>query len=298
MDIREKIRRHCPPMEPVPTALTQAGQVPAGREIRAVLFDIYGTLLQSASGDIGEGEAAKAAVDRLNEAANRYPISVFGEDLPGRRAAAVREQHANRRRAGIPHPEVEIREIWQQILRREDPETLDAFALEYELIVNPAYPMPGMRETIDSLAAAGIRLGIVSNAQFYTQQVLEIFLESSLSVAGFDPALLFFSYRFGRAKPDSFLFQEAAKALRRSGVLPESTLYVGNDMRNDVNPAKETGFLAALFAGDDRSLRLRTGDPGIAEVTPDLIITALSSLPSIVEASKPPAPDRRAVKKT
>ena len=66
----------------------------------------------------------------------------------------------------------------------------------------------------------------------------------------------------------------------QKGIAAAETVFVGNDMLNDVMPASRAGFRTALFAGDQRSLRLRTGDARVAEVTPDLILTDLSQLPS------------------
>ena len=49
-------------------------------------------------------------------------------------------------------------------------------------------------------------------------------------------------------------------------------------MRNDILPASQIGFRTALVATDRRSLRLREGDPSVAHVTPDLVVTNLSDL--------------------
>jgi putative hydrolase of the HAD superfamily len=48
---------------------------------------------------------------------------------------------------------------------------------------------------------------------------------------------------------------------------------VGNDIFNDILPAAAEGFQTALFAGDRRSLRLRSEDARCAGVQPDLVIT-------------------------
>jgi putative hydrolase of the HAD superfamily len=67
------------------------------------------------------------------------------------------------------------------------------------------------------------------------------------------------------------------------GILPEDTLYVGNDMLNDIWPAAQCGLKTSLFAGDQRSLRLRETDPRCSDLEPDVIITKLSQLPHIIE---------------
>jgi putative hydrolase of the HAD superfamily len=74
------------------------------------------------------------------------------------------------------------------------------------------------------------------------------------------------------------LFQTAAQKLKERGILPPHVLYIGNDMLNDIYPAKATGFQTALFAGDRRSLRLRADDPRCKHLNADLVITDLDQL--------------------
>ena len=82
----------------------------------------------------------------------------------------------------------------------------------------------------------------------------------------------------GVAKPSPRLFQAAAAACERQGLPPAAVLYVGNDICNDIRPARQAGFQTALFAGDRRSLRLREDNPACRRVRPDLVITELPQL--------------------
>ena len=49
-------------------------------------------------------------------------------------------------------------------------------------------------------------------------------------------------------------------------------------MLNDIAAAAAVGFCTALFAGDQRSLRLRTNDKRVGNVQPDLVLTELPQL--------------------
>ena len=49
-------------------------------------------------------------------------------------------------------------------------------------------------------------------------------------------------------------------------------------MLNDIYPAKQLGFQTALFAGDKRSLRLRTDDARCINLSADLVLTDLGQL--------------------
>ena len=70
--------------------------------------------------------------------------------------------------------------------------------------------------------------------------------------------------------------------LKAKGIQPVSVLYLGNDMLNDIYPARTVGFQTALFAGDRRSLRLRKDDPRCAALSPDLVVTDLGQLPQLI----------------
>jgi putative hydrolase of the HAD superfamily len=57
---------------------------------------------------------------------------------------------------------------------------------------------------------------------------------------------------------------------------------VGNDKLNDIWPATQLGLKTALFAGDQRSLRLRENDVRCSGLEPDLVITRLSQLSDFI----------------
>jgi putative hydrolase of the HAD superfamily len=168
--------------------------------------------------------------------------------------------------------------VWKQVLELSDLGPARRFALEFEMIVNPVYPMPHLIPMLEACRERQLSLGLVSNAQFYTPMLFECFLGADLTSLGFRSDLIFLSYRFGCAKPSLKLFEFARTRLDRMGIAPRSVLYVGNDMLNDIYPATQAGFATALFAGDARSLRLRSEDPRCRTLSPDLIVTDLLQL--------------------
>lgn len=275
------------PLEPRPTRM--APQTRPLKEVRAVLFDVYGTLFVSASGDIG-ASAATAREDAITKAFTN--CGVTGDHAAVARRAAerlvesVRADHERSRQRGIAHPEVDIVEVWKTVhealaaegLPHVASEGLSDFALEYECHSNPVWPMPDLVSTLEALRDGGWRLGIVSNAQFYTPLLFPALLGRSLESLGFDSSLCVWSYQLREAKPSPKLFRHA---LDESALAPEECLFVGNDMLNDVRAAQEAGLRTALFAGDERSLRLREGDARIGDCRPDIVVTTLSA---VVEA--------------
>jgi putative hydrolase of the HAD superfamily len=272
------------PIEPIPTG-TLADCRPLDG-IGGVVFDIYGTLLVSASGDVEVTEFSEAAVrESLDELSLRA-----GEErrVPGVLREVIKRHHAQ---SPHPHPEVDILAVWADVLseltKRDaarpttDPD-LRRVALAFETANNPVFPMPGMAAVLRRLRERGLALGIVSNAQFFTPITMAFFLEAQGLQWPFSEDLTVYSYWTGRAKPDRYLFDLLAPALTRRRLVPSQVIYVGNDMLNDVYAAGSAGLRTVLFAGDRRSLRLRERSPELAGVKPERTIVELSQLLTII----------------
>jgi len=264
------------PLEPVPTGLVPA--IPAQADIKAVLFDVYGTLFISGSGDISLAQAAARSDGALAALLEKFNIKIPPHNFQEQFFAAVKDSHARSRQQGIAYPEVKIDAIWQAVAGFEDLARARQFAIEYEVLVNPVGPMPHLAAVLEICRTAGAAMGIISNAQFFTPLLFDWFLDAPPEKLGFSPDLLLYSWEWGLAKPSEKLFETAARRLADRGIGPEKVLYVGNDMRNDILPARSVGFLTALFAGDKRSLRLRKNNFLCAALTPDLVITDLIQL--------------------
>jgi len=288
-EIVRLVRAWSRPAEPQPTGL-QPRLAKLGC-VRAVLFDIYGTLFVSALGEIGGESAAapeSAFLDALGKLGLRFPNHLADKGIEVLRGT-IERIHAEARQRGVDWPEVDIVEVWQRTLTEfsrqgllqgpvPDRARLAVLAVEFEVRVNPVWPMPGAADTIKRLAAAGLKLGIISNAQFYSLALFPALLGGDLDELGFDPALRFFSFQHGVAKPSLAMFQKAAEALGSMGVATDEALYVGNDMVNDIEPAGRVGFRTGLFAGDARSLRLQEQEPACQQTVPDIVLTELSQI--------------------
>lgn len=270
---KELFEKYLIPLSPLPTPLNQSGKLDI--KIKCVLFDIYGTLFISGSGDIGTAKNVLLKTDKIEHLLEKFKIKKNAETLLKDFFDTVKKQHEKLRKKGIDFPEIEIDQIWKQVIDFKNPDIARAFALEFELIVNPVYPMPNLKKMLRELKNRHIILGIISNAQFFTPYLFDWFLKSDLKHLGFDPNLILFSYKFGYAKPSSFLFKAASSRLKDMNIPTYSVLYVGNDMLNDIYPAQKEGFQTGLFAGDARSLRLRSDEPVCKNLSADIVITDL-----------------------
>jgi putative hydrolase of the HAD superfamily len=244
--------------------------------IQCVLFDVYGTLFASAAGDIGTG--SEYLRGNIDEFALAYTEDSTGEELKQFFREEVIKTH-EKLFPFTPYPEIHVEDIWEQFPGRKKNISPAEFALRYELAVNPVYPMPGTLETLTKLQAMGIKLGIISNAQFFTPLLFEACFGKSLTELGFTKDLLIYSYEAGEAKPAPSLFRKAVNYLNDHSIKAENCLYIGNDMLNDIYGAENLGFETALFAGDARSLRLREH----SRITDNSIPSAvIKNIPDIV----------------
>lgn len=278
----ERIRQHAQALEPVPTGESPRLQPLEG--IRAVAFDVYGTLIISGSGDVGTDQTQSRGA-AFREAFIAAGLSFEGDaDSAAATLRRTIETHQQRRRdAGIEYPEIDIIDVWRETLDEfkvevADEELLQAVAVEFECRTNPTWIMPGAAKVLKQLQESEMTLGIISNAQFYTPLVLEALFGVPPERLGFAPDLQVYSYRYGHAKPGTFLYDRSAAAFAERGTAPREVLYVGNDLLKDVMPAARVGLRTALFAGDARSLRKRVGDERVREVSPDLVVTELSQI--------------------
>lgn len=288
-ELVDLIRRLARPLtpQPVPPAAGGAPRLGPLGGIRGVLFDVYGTLLISAAGEIGAGPAA------ANHAAMRAALADAGladaaaapqpEALVRDLQTAIGAAHRAANARGVRYPEVDLRAIWHRLLPAAT--AADRAAVSYECRSNPVWPMPGAAAVVTALQARG-PVGIVSNAQFFTPLALAALLPQ----VTFDPRLAVWSFAAGEAKPSGRLFELAAERMARHHRLrPEQLLMVGNDMRNDILGARRAGVRGALFAGDARSLRRRQDDPACAALRPELILTELTQLPAALGAGGSPS---------
>lgn len=223
---------------------------PPANRFRAVIFDIYGTLLVAPAGGVKPDPFVDPVLREIIRQHGHTPPASPTGDLH----AAVLRHHAT---SEIPFPEVDLRVLWREILQVDDDHDVTPLVAETEQARNPAYPMPGAAAFIQSLSRSGISLGLLSNAQCDTLAALGPVADF------FAPELTLLSYQLGVAKPSPELYQTLADRLAGRGILPGETLFIGNDPLHDIVPAAAAGFRTALFTGHPDSQRPGDCQPDI-----------------------------------
>ena len=264
--------------EPVPTV--SGGVVPTLDPIpKVILFDVYGTLLCPHLGDLDEQARLVSGEESFIATADRFGFSKdVGTKWHGWFFEAIAREHQESKEKGIASAEVQVDQIWAYMIERVggNPTTAQAemIAAYREMKANPVRPFSGVTETLKKLKQSGIRLGIVSNSQFYTMPILGVNLKLDPREI-FEPQLTFLSFRLGFSKPSPYFFRLVRTTVIHLGFKPEEVLVVGNDSDNDVLAVEPHGMQALLFYGNDQSVRWgKSGLTGAVITNYEALLTA------------------------
>jgi putative hydrolase of the HAD superfamily len=191
--------------------------------------DTYGVSLAN-----GAEEAARTAYRRL-----RVQIMSEGEELPAERCVEIVLSELE-----LPADRVTI----EQGVRELMASTLAGAAL-----------LPGAIETVKTLAAAGVTLGVISSAVYHPFLVWSLDRFGLLDV--FSTVTTSASSGYYKSRPE--IYQQTLAAL---GVSPAASVHVGDSWRFDVQTARRVGMRTVWLNRD--------GDPGDGEEA-DLILSSL-----------------------
>src|SRR6204780_1238489 len=241
-------------------------------EIRAVLFDVNGTLI-----DIETDEWMEEAYRAIAHFLTYQGISLRRGEVRDFYFQIMKEQFAASKEI---YPEFDVVAIWSEVLRR--------YATDYTRSLGPQkllqmplflaelqrgisrkrlWAFPQTQEILAQLKTR-YRLAVVSDAQsaFGLPELRAVGLADY-----FAPIII--SGDYGYRKPDARLFQAALTELQ---VSPAEAIFVGNDRFRDIQGARQVGMKTILFCPNGNS-------GGSAETEPDYILYQYADLPRAIE---------------
>jgi len=210
---------------------------------RAVIFDVYGTLLELGSAPNSADEGWKRLL--VETLPQTPPIS--RSEFSGACATIIAREQDLARSRGILYPEI----VWPSVVGEVLPEFLslpsrarDAFILRQTRLNHTTSMNREAALLLASVRARGCYLGLASNAQAYTVEELRTGLASvALELDQlFKPSFCFWSYEFGFSKPAPHVFQLLTARLQALNVRPGEILMVGDRLDNDIEPALQHGW--------------------------------------------------------
>lgn len=150
-----------------------------------------------------------------------------------RHFGAPEEVHFFLQHFGVDEASLDRSTVEQTILAVEDAARLGALPL-----------LPGVAETVPYLAAAGYRLGVISDTSLTPGRILQEFMAADGLLEHF--SVFTFSDETGYTKPDPRMFEQTLAGLE---ALPGQAAHVGDTPRTDIAGAKAMGMTAIRCAG-------------------------------------------------
>lgn len=210
--------------------------------IRAVILDIYGTLLdiEPPNCDV----QTKWSEFWRSHARGSPRLTPGGFEAECDRVIA--SQHALAQARGIAYPEV----YWPDVVGVVLPELvqlpeadLSELRFFYPPMSHKTHLMEGAAEALAFLWRRGVMLGLASNCQPFSLRDLDSALASAgLSLESFDARLRFLSFEHGFSKPNPHAFQILSARLALLGFRPFETMMVGDSLEADIQPARAMGW--------------------------------------------------------
>lgn len=298
------------PLEPTLTRARVPQLLPKLKGIKAVIWDVYGTLLYCThDGEsrrfLEERPAVALAFERTIQHFRMWPAMSRSRLAPGeylwkqfRELAGQVLVEKNLR--GSDHPEIKLEQVWQRLLVRlgkggftYDPAVVGpapAFAQKIALFCDETLQrtalFPGALEAVQALNERGIRQGVACDGQVYTNAQLVKGLARAGGPAAlgtlFDPMFFSYSYEVSVTRPNAAVYRALARRLAERGITPSEALVVGNDAMHDVMVPASVGFRAALFAGSADTVRLREGEADLNRCRPDAILVEIGQVNDII----------------
>ncbi len=215
-------------------------------KVKAVIFDVYHTLLAVGA---GPADAAEQWVGWWQEFFGAVPSLTLAE-FDCRCHELVAQDHALRREQGLRFPEVDWRSVacrGAPDLSGLAPDRLDRFLSGHAGLQRTTQAMPGTEAFLADLRARGLVAGVASNAQRYTWDELAA---AGIAREGFSADCCFWSFEQGFSKPDPQVFVWLTERLSGRGIRAEETLMIGDRLDNDILPARACGWQTWHFRGD------------------------------------------------
>ncbi len=168
-----RLFRSITPFQPIPTGLTPSGGLK--NKAKCLLFDVYGTLFISASGDIGTTQYQEGQPRLMDILFDKYHIHKNPELMINGLLSSIEAEHVRLKAMGVDFPEVNIAEVWHHLLVGMPAETVRQFAEEFEHIVNPVCPMPHLKTILSRCRLKASRWGSFQTLSFILPSFLNNF---------------------------------------------------------------------------------------------------------------------------
>lgn len=277
-------------------------------DVRAVTWNVYGTLLAVVGGELYFEHPQKFIMDvALDKTIQEFKMWGSMTRKPGQPADYLRQIYADlladqRAAPGSTekHPEVVSERLWEAFIKKllqKDYKfdagfygALNEFSRKVAYFFHTSLQMPagypGLADALQHVADSGLQQGLVADGQCFTPVQLQRCVVRQKETAKFDtlidPELRTLSCEVRGRKPSERLFRHSLDLLEKKGISPGEVLHVGSRLTQDIAPARRLGMKTALFAGDKASLQATAEQLKEPASRPDVMLTELGQIAEVV----------------
>lgn len=296
------------PAPPVPVPVKARPYLVRMPEVRAVLWTVYGTLLNITEGDLKFWVENELMINvALDKTITEFKMWQSMSRKPGQPAEYMRELYrkAYDEQRLLPsksekHPETLAERVWEGLVKKlmlkeykfdagffgSLNEYSKKIAFYFHTSMQGIGCYAGAAQTLRELNQRGIIQGLLTDGQCFTPTQLRRCLRQHESEFDLDEVMPL-PYRVISAdckarKPSDTLIGRAVEVLGGKGIEPNEILHVGSNVERDIFPAKEYGMKTALFAGDKSTLVASAEQLKDAKYRPDALITELPQLADVL----------------
>lgn len=270
--------------------------------IKAVTWNVYGTLLRITDGDLlfqhPQAIRMEIALDKTIQEFNMWNSMTR---KPGKPFEYMQQKYlhafdelkmaSSGRKGDVT--EVNSAHLWKRLLSMLDKKDyeydVDFYGDLDELSEKVAYffhcslqgveAAEGALPVLLAVQGGGLRQSLLSDAQPFT--IVQVF--RALLAQGsiprpdvlFTPSLNTFSYVEGVRKPSKTLFLRAVDRFVKIGIEPEQILHVSSRVADDLAVAKSLGMRTALYAAEKLGLQVTPDELKDPATKPDRLLTSL-----------------------
>jgi FMN phosphatase YigB (HAD superfamily) len=292
-----------PEIEP-PRAKPHLARLPG---IRAVTWNVYGTLVAITGGDLAfeleQPLMMDLALDKTIREFNMWGSMTRRPGQPTDYWRSIYRDVLHRHRSfpggGERHPEVLTERVWEDLIKKllQKGYQFDAgsygalnefsrkVAYFFHASMQGVTVYPGATAALRHVVDRGLAQGIIGNGQVFTLPQLRRCLaqqEEGGDRSLFDPRFCFLSHEVKARLPSEKLFRKALAAFAEQGINAEEILHIGSRLSQDVVPARRLRMKTGLFAGDKASLEASKEQWERSASRPDVLLTELTQIAEVI----------------
>jgi FMN phosphatase YigB (HAD superfamily) len=277
-------------------------------QVRAVLWNVYGTLLRIAGGELWFEHPQDFVMNvALDKTIQEYKMWSSMSRKPGQPADYLKQLYASvlLEQRAVPggtekYPEVGSDRVWEALIKKlfQKDYKFDAgffgslnefsrkvaYFFHASLQATAAYS--GAAEALRHVAKKGLKQGLLADGQCFTRVQLQRGLAGQDKECLLDKLLdkdsTVLSHEIRGRKPSERLFRQVLTALNQQGIAPNQILHVGSSIPRDLVPARRLGMRTALFAGDKTSLQATAEQLKESTGRPDVLLTELKQIAEVI----------------